>query len=134
MYALYVQETRLTFRYTSVHVSVYARRICMPYMYALHVCLMCMPSMYAYTYALYVCLIRTRNTVSFSVDGKDLGIAYTSVPESDLFPVVNIPLKGKKRPANEKKRPGNEKKRPINEKKRPTIAAKRFVCRCQRPS
>ena len=27
--------------------------MCMPYMYALHVCLMCMP----YMYALYVCLI-----------------------------------------------------------------------------
>ena len=52
-----------------------------PYICVAYTCFICMP----YTH---------RNTVSFSVDGKDLGIAYTSVPKSDLFAVVNIPLKG----------------------------------------
>ena len=36
----------------------------------------------------------TAGTISFSIDGVDMGIAYTGVPPCDLFPVVNIPLKG----------------------------------------
>jgi hypothetical protein len=46
--------------------ALYVCLMCMPYMYALYVCLICMPYMYAlytclicmpYMYALYICLI-----------------------------------------------------------------------------
>ena len=37
---------------------------------------------------------RSTNTLSFSVDGVDMGVAFTGLPVHDLYPVVNVPLKG----------------------------------------
>ena len=37
---------------------------------------------------------RGHGSLSFSIDGVDMGVAYTGLPSCDLFPVVNIPIKG----------------------------------------
>jgi hypothetical protein len=39
-------------------------------------------------------LDREKGNISFSIDGVNLGVAFTGIPHADVFPVVNIPIKG----------------------------------------
>jgi len=37
---------------------------------------------------------RICRTLSFSLDGIDLGVAFTGLPDKDLYPVINIAVRG----------------------------------------